>query len=174
MRDILTTLKNEHDQLRDLFGRMNATTDEQSDTREDLLKEIENLLIPHAKWEELHFYPAFADRANHDQLLTHAEAIQEHRAVEKAVLPDLHAADLDSRQFAGSAKALGEMIRHHAHEEETSIFEAMRQLYSARELADMDEQYEDWKASSSASAAGMFAKAKTAASAAMRNPDAPG
>ena len=91
MRSILATLKKEHDALRDLFDEINATTDRAEKTRTELLQKIEATLIPHAKWEELVFYPAFAKRASHDQLLQHAEAIQEHRAVELAVLPDLHA-----------------------------------------------------------------------------------
>lgn len=44
------------------------------------LADIEKNLIPHAKWEEEVFYPAFAERADRDGLKTHAEAIQEHRS----------------------------------------------------------------------------------------------
>src|SRR3954468_2761059 len=102
MRSILATLSHEHATLHDLFEQMNATTDRAEKKRADLLERIEGVLIPHAKWEEFVFYPAFAERAKHDQLLQHAEAIQEHRAVEIAVLPDLHASAKNTRQFAGS------------------------------------------------------------------------
>ncbi|MBW3549416.1 MAG: hemerythrin domain-containing protein [Proteobacteria bacterium] len=174
MRDILTTLKQEHDELRSLFKQINATADDDTDTREDLLHKIEAALIPHAKWEEKVFYPAFADRADHEQLLLHAEAMQEHRAVELTVLPDIHAADVDSRQFAGSVKVFGEMIEHHAKEEETAMFDAIRQSFSAAELAELDDDYEQWKDSSAADAISMHAKVKTAAASMLRSPSSPG
>ena len=82
MSSILDTLKSEHEQLRELFARITKTADSEADARHDLLKQIETLLIPHAKWEETVFYPAFEDRADHEQKLIYAEAIQEHRAVE--------------------------------------------------------------------------------------------
>lgn len=174
MRDILTTLKNEHDELRRLFARINTTDDSDVESRGDLLKEIETALIPHAKWEETVLYPAFAERADHDQLLLHAVAMQEHRAVELAVLPDIHAADVDSRQFAGSVKVFGEQIDHHAAEEESAMFAAIRQLFDGSELADLDEQYADWKQSSAADAISMQAMIKTAAVSMLRSPSSPG
>ena len=57
-RDILKTLKTEHDALLELFEQIKATTDRAKKTRTDLLEEIEANLLPHAKWEEQVFYPA--------------------------------------------------------------------------------------------------------------------
>ena len=173
MPDILDTLKTEHDRLSELFASINRTADSEVDTRHDLLKQIETLLIPHAKWEETVFYPEFEKRASHEQKLIYAEAIQEHRAVELAVLPDIHASDVDSRQFAGSVRVCGELIKHHAHEEETRMFDAARQLFSSEELAELDAKYARWKDSSGADAIEGYAKFKTSAIAMMRNPDSP-
>lgn len=174
MRSILATLQKEHDVLHGLFERMNETTDRAVKTREELLGTIEAALIPHAKWEELVFYPAFAAKAGHDQLLQHAEAIQEHRAVELTVLPDLHASPFDSRQFAGSAKVLGELIKHHAGEEEREMFKSARELFSTAELAQMDVDYEEWKESFASKWITAHAQIKTAVKGALRSPKAPG
>jgi hemerythrin-like domain-containing protein len=160
-RDILKTLQTEHDALRELFERMNETTDRAKKKRADLLAQIEQSLLPHAKWEETVFYPAFAERADRDGLQTHAEAVEEHRAVELTVLPDLHAADIDTPAFAGRAKVFGEFIDHHATEEETTMFKMVRKLFTAQERAELDEQYEEWKASPAAAAAVVHAKTKT-------------
>lgn len=168
-RDILKTLKSEHDALRELFSQMEDTTDRAKKTRADLLADIEASLIPHAKWEEEVFYPAFAERADRDGLKTHAEAIEEHRAVELTVLPDLKAAETDTPQFAGRAKVLGEFVDHHASEEEKTMFAMARKLFSTQERAQMDEQYEIWKASPDAIAAMATAQAKAGMKAAVRS-----
>ena len=167
-RDILKTLKSEHATLRELFSRMEETTDRARKTRAELLEDIEANLLPHAKWEEEVFYPAFAARADRDGLKAHAEAIQEHRAVELTVLPDLMAAETDTPEFAGRAKVLGEFVKHHAKEEETTMFKMARELFSAQELAEMDEQYESWKSSPAAQAAIAMTEAKSGFKAAAR------
>lgn len=149
-RDILKTLKNEHDDLRSLFDELKGTTDRGIRTRESLLEKIEDALIPHAKWEEQVFYPAFKDRADRDGLQTHAEALAEHHAVENSVIPEVHAADPGTPEFAGRTKVFGELIDHHAAEEENTMFKMARELFSTEELAQFDEDYETWKASDAA------------------------
>ena len=146
-RDILKTLKDEHDTLRKLFDDMKDTTDRAVKTRAELLETIEANLIPHAKWEEQVFYPAFQERADRDGLQTHAEALAEHHAVENTVIPEVHAAEPGTPEFAGRAKVFGEFIDHHAKEEEKTMFRMAREMFSAEERAQMDEDYEAWKAS---------------------------
>jgi hemerythrin-like domain-containing protein len=114
------------------------------------LEQIEANLMPHAKWEEQVFYPAFKDRADRDGLQTHAEAVLEHRAVEDTVIPDVRAADVDTPEFAGRVKVFGELVDHHASEEEKTMFKMARQMFSAEERAQLDEEYESWKQSNSA------------------------
>lgn len=96
--------------------------------------------------------PAFKARTDREGLKSHAEALQEHRAVELAVLPDLKKKDTGSLEFAGSAKVLGEFVDHHAKEEETTMFKMARKLFSKEELAVMDEEYDQWKVSPDAAA----------------------
>ncbi len=167
-RDILKTLQAEHDELRSLFEAMEATTDRAGKKRAELLEKIKANLLPHAKWEEAVFYPKFAERADRDGLKTHAEAVQEHRAVEKTVLPDVHAAEITTPQFAGRVKVFGEMIDHHATEEEETMFSMARKLFSAEERAELDEAYEEWKASSASTAVAAMAEMQTGMKAAVR------
>lgn len=167
-RDILKTLKAEHDELRALFEEMDGTTDRAKKKRAELLTQIEARLVPHAKWEEAVFYPAFVARTDRDGRKVHAEARQEHRAVELAVLPDLKAAATDTPDFAGRAKVLGEFVDHHATEEETTMFKLARRLFSAQERAEMDEQYEAWKKSPVSKAVLVHAEVKTGLRATVR------
>lgn len=149
--DILRTLKAEHDALRALFAELKETTDRGVKKRAGLLDEIEALLIPHAKWEEKVFYPAFKERADRDGLQTHAEALAEHHAVETSVIPEVHAADPGTPEFAGRTKVFGEFIDHHAKEEEKTMFKMARELFSSSERAQLDDEYEAWKLSDGAS-----------------------
>ena len=160
-RDILKTLKEEHDALRKMFEEINGTTDRARKTRTDLLERIEANLMPHAKWEEHVFYPEFKKRADRDGLKTHAEAVTEHHAVEHAVIPEVKAADVETPEFAGRVKVFGEMIEHHAKEEEKTMFKMARELFSAEERAELDEQYEAWKASDEGMKAVAAARAET-------------
>lgn len=152
-RDILKTLKEEHDTLRGLFAELKETTDRGVKKRQTLLQRIEESLIPHAKWEESVFYPAFKERADRDGQQTYAEALTEHHAVEHTVIPEVHAADSGTPEFAGRTKVFGELIDHHATEEETTMFKMARKLFNAEERAQLDEDYEAWKASPAAQAA---------------------
>ena len=144
-QNVLTTLKREHDQISDLFKKLKETGDRAEKTRGTLLEEILTGLIPHAKWEEEVFYPEFRKRADRDGQQTHAEAVEEHRAVERQVIPDVLEADLTTPEFAGRAKVFGEFVEHHAKEEEKTMFKMARELFSAEELASLDEEYANWK-----------------------------
>lgn len=159
-RDILKTLKAEHDELRELFAELKETTDRGVKKREGLLQQIEASLLPHAKWEEKVFYPAFKERADRDGIQTYAEALTEHHAVEKTVIPEVHAADPGTPEFAGRTKVFGEFIDHHAKEEEKTMFKMAREMFSAEERAQMDEAYEEWKQSGEAAAIVAGEKAK--------------
>lgn len=169
-RDILKTLTTEHQTVRALFEEMNATTDRAKKTRAALLERIEASLLSHAKWEEQVLYPEFKKRADRDGLQTHAEAVEEHRAVEQTVMPDVNAADVGTPEFAGRVKVFAEMVDHHAKEEEKTMFKMVRELFSMEERARLDEEYEAWKHSDAAASVMAGAKAKTGLKAAVTSP----
>jgi hemerythrin-like domain-containing protein len=148
--NILATLKAEHDEVRALFDELKGTTDRAVKGREGLLAEIESKLMPHAKWEETVFYPAFKERADHDGLETHAEAVLEHAAVEETVIPNVKASDVTTPEFAGRAKVFAEFVDHHAKEEEKTMFKMAREMFSASELEQFDVDYDAWKQSPAA------------------------
>ena len=160
-KNILNTLSEEHEQLRGLFARMEKTSDAAAKTREALLSKIEHGLIPHAKWEEAVFYPAFKERADREGLKTHAEAVTEHLVVEEVVIPSVKAAEFGTPQFAGRVKVFGELIDHHATEEEKTMFKMAKIMFSAEELGQLDEQYEQWKSSPDGLTAVAFATAES-------------
>ncbi len=158
--NILTTLKKEHEEVRALFEELKGTTDRALKGRAELLAEIESKLMPHAKWEEAVFYPAFQARADRDGLQAHAEALLEHAAVEETVMPNVKASDVATPEFAGRAKVFAEFVDHHAKEEEKTMFSMAREMFSADELEQFDVDYAAWKESPAAANALAAAHAK--------------
>lgn len=118
----LDLLKHDHQTVRKLLDQLVETTGRAEKTRAELLARIEEEINVHARIEEEVFYPAFkkADGKEHEKMFY--EALEEHRAVEQLVLPDLRNTDLTSEQFSGRAKVLKELIEHHADEEESEMF----------------------------------------------------
>lgn len=68
------------------------------------------------------------------------EALEEHRAAEDLVLPDLLQTDPSSEQFSGRAKVLKELIEHHVKEEEQDMFKQARSLLDKATLQELGEQ----------------------------------
>jgi len=131
-------LKDDHKRVRGLLAELRATSGRAAKKRAGLLASIERELKIHTTLEEEIFYPAFkaAGEGQADALLYFA-AVEEHRAVDDLVLPDLKGTVPGGERFAGRAKVLKELIEHHADEEERVMFPRARALLGAAELRDL-------------------------------------
>lgn len=115
-------LKEDHDNLRKLLTELTESSERAGKKRGELLQRIARELEIHTKLEEEIFYPAFREAGGTEHEKMYFEAIEEHRAVEKLVLPDLEKTEPGSEKFSGRAKVLKELIEHHAKEEEEDMF----------------------------------------------------
>lgn len=140
--DLLTE---DHNKVKKLLEDLTNTTTRAAKTRPKLLAEIERELKIHIQIEDEIFYPAFKakDGAEHDKM--YHEATEEHRAVEKLVLPDLKKADPTSAKFSGRAKVLKELVEHHVDEEEKEMFKRAKQTMSKDELNELGERMNERK-----------------------------
>ena len=146
-KDAIQLLKDDHHKVRTLLSQLAETTERATKSRQDLLKTIQAELEAHTKIEEEIFYPAFkkAGAEKEDDKLFY-EAKEEHRAVDKLVLPDLSGTDSASVEFAGRAKVLKDLIEHHAEEEEEEMFPRAKKLLSRDQLVELGRQMEERKA----------------------------
>jgi len=141
--DAIKLLKADHAEMRDLLGRLEASTSRAVKKRTELLAEIEAKLKAHTTIEEEIFYPAFREagqKSDDDKM--YFEALEEHRAAGDLVLPDLLNTDPASEKFSGRSKVLKELVEHHAEEEEKEMFPRAKKLLSKDELAQLGEQME--------------------------------
>ncbi len=139
-------LKADHDTVRSLLEKLSATSERGVKKRQELLAKIAEELKIHTKLEEEIFYPAFkeADSKEHDKMFY--EAKEEHRAVERLVLPDLKKTDPSGVRFSGRIKVLKELIEHHAQEEEQEMFAKAKESMSSKQLQELGERMKKRKA----------------------------
>lgn len=137
-KDAIQLLKDDHAKVKELLSKLAETGERATKARQDLLNTIQAELEAHTAIEEEIFYPAFkkAGAEKEDDKLFY-EAKEEHRAVEKLVLPDLIETDAGTVVFAGRAKVLKDLIEHHAEEEEKEMFPRAKKLLSKEQLMDL-------------------------------------
>lgn len=133
-------LKDDHTKIKELLNELVKTTTRADKKRMQLLDKIEQELQVHTRIEEEIFYPAFKGAGNSEHAKLYFEAMEEHRAVEELVLPDLKKTDRGSEKFSGRAKVLKELVEHHADEEEKDMFKKAQKSMSKEELIELGEQ----------------------------------
>ena len=104
-QDAIRLLKADHREVEALFKTFKRT--ESTAEKQAIAKKICDALKIHTRIEEEVFYPAFKERADRDGLQTHSEALAEHHAVETSVIPEVHAAEPGTPDFAGRTKVFG-------------------------------------------------------------------
>jgi hemerythrin superfamily protein len=144
--DIFDVLKEDHGKVKDLFEKLEGTTERAVKTREELFSAINEDLTLHAEMEEKLFYPRFKEEEETRELVL--EAFEEH-AVVKRLLKEL---DIPSKgeEWAAKAKVLMENVRHHIEEEEGELFKKCRKVLSREESEAMAEEALEFKATAKA------------------------
>jgi hemerythrin-like domain-containing protein len=144
-KSAIELLKADHKKVRSLLAELVETTTRGEKTRRQLLEKIEQELHIHTHIEEEIFYPAFKEAGNAEHAKVYFEALEEHRAVDDLVLPDLKKTSPSSEQFSGRAKVLKELIEHHADEEEKDMFKKAAKTMSKDLLADLGKRMAERK-----------------------------
>ena len=139
-QNAIELLKSDHDKVRQLLDELTNTTERATKKRMELCGQIAKELEAHTTIEEEIFYPAFKKAGGKEDVTLIHEAKEEHRAVDKLVLPDLQKTEPGSLEFSGRAKVLKELVEHHADEEEEDMFPEAKRLFSKDELADLGER----------------------------------
>lgn len=139
--DAITLLREDHKLLRKLSKELSETTEAAIETRKKLLKRLEAELTAHTTIEEELFYPAILDAsADVEDARMVAEGIEEHRACDAKVIPDLHKTDPSTIEYSGQLKVLKDYLFHHLEEEEEEMFPKVRELIGRKELQDLGER----------------------------------
>jgi hemerythrin-like domain-containing protein len=136
-------LKTDHQKVQDLLEQLAGTTERAKKTRAELLQKIESELSVHTRLEEEIFYPAFRETDGKEHRKMYFEATEEHRAVEKLVLPDLKDTDPATDEFAGRVKVLKELLQHHISDEENEMFPEAEETLGSEQLEELGRRMEE-------------------------------
>ncbi len=117
----LTMLKDDHDNVKELFEKFESASD---GAKKKIVNEALNDLKLHAAIEEEYFYPALRQEMEDEDGLME-EADEEHH-VAKVLIAELDAMTGDEDHWEAKFMVLAENIRHHIKEEEGEIFPKAR------------------------------------------------
>jgi hemerythrin superfamily protein len=135
--DVLELLKQDHQNVKELFEQGRQTEDKQQQKK--VFKQIKTELETHTRIEESIFYPAMAE---HDKLTDMVlEFLEEHRQV-KTLLRKMSRLSPGSEKFKPKFKVLMDDVVHHAEEEEGKMFPKIREVINDAKLQQLGEELE--------------------------------
>jgi hemerythrin-like domain-containing protein len=145
----LTLLKQDHEAVKELLGKLDATTERGVKTREELFTKLVRDLEAHEAIEEEILYPALKEHPKAKDLVL--EAYEEHHVVD-TVMGELQETSFDDETWGAKLTVMKENLEHHIEEEESEMFDRARSVFDRGELEELGTRMEERKASLLASA----------------------
>jgi hemerythrin superfamily protein len=143
--NILELLKQDHEMVARLIDQVQRCEPE-DEKLDDLAQQMSEALTVHATLEESLFYPELRDRAEQaEELVDVFEAFTEHDVV-KHLIALVKGRRRNRELFKAEMQVLGENVKHHVREEESTIFSLARELLEQEELNEIGERAEAEKA----------------------------
>ena len=140
-RDVLDTLKEEHEEVQELLAKL--VDSEKAAERNALVKKIKAALVPHTKAEEKVVYDAIlAVRGDKDAKIDGNEGYLEHAHADMALKTLAKIKPPTAPEFTAAAKVLKELIEHHVKEEERNVWRDVRKHFDADERVEMNRKFE--------------------------------
>jgi hypothetical protein len=135
MAGVVTLIKDDHAKLETVFKQLEA---QKGDVKE-LLRQVEELLVPHSKAEEEVVYPAIKTPDPHEAEDVD-DGLAEHHHVEKT-LTQLLAMDPEAPGADGLVAAMIGEVRHHIEEEEEEILPKFAKEATNQQLGELGEKF---------------------------------
>jgi hemerythrin-like domain-containing protein len=142
--DALTLLKNDHDEVKRLLGRLEELGGGAASERERLFGKVKSELTVHEIIEEEIFYPALKGHPKAKDIVL--EGIEEHNVVD-TLLGELSSLPIGDETWAPKAKVMKENVEHHIGEEEGEMFAKAREVFEKSELDELGDRMEERKRS---------------------------
>jgi hemerythrin-like domain-containing protein len=135
--DAIALLKEDHDKVKRILGKLDATTERGVKTREELFAKVKQELQVHEAIEEEIFYPALKEHPKAKELVL--EAYEEHDVVDM-VMAEIDGLPVDDETWGAKFTVMKENLEHHIDEEEGEMFKQARDVFDRQELAELGER----------------------------------
>jgi len=139
-KDILALIEADHRKVEELFQELEKA--KSSKKTYEFLTQIYTELNLHAKAEELVFYPAMRE---YDETSKFIEEAEEEHAEAETLLEQIKAISPDDDQFEKKIEQLKKAVQHHVEEEESEIFEAVRDCMDDDQLKSLGKEFQEAK-----------------------------
>ena len=139
---IYDALKKDHVKVKHLLDELVLLRENATNRRSELISQIRDELIPHARAEEAVFYNSLREIESAKDIVMHG--YEEHIEAETA-LRMLQVRDKIDAEWKTTATKLRDSIYHHIEEEENRIFSVAKQLFTREEAEIMAEAFESLK-----------------------------
>ena len=138
--DILDKLGQEHDEVQELLKKL---VDSGSGAeRTQLFKKIKAALIPHLRAEEKVVYDRVLKLKEKDAKVDGNEGYDEHEVGDVMVKKLSRMRNKASPEFTAAAKVLKELVDHHIEEEESALWDHVKENFSEDERLKMNRAFE--------------------------------
>lgn len=134
--EITATLIEQHDQMRDLIGRMRGDID--PGAKLGILHGLRNMWVWHGNAEEETLYRRMNAKGEATEEVTEGKAEHDQGEVLFEAMFEL---DTSDRDFVPRFEALAEVVEHHLAEEEEELFVEARDELATDEAAELAERF---------------------------------
>ena len=138
-QDILKTLKDEHDEVKELLSELQKARG--ASQRKALVKRIKKALVPHTKAEERVVYDAVLALRDKDAQVDGYEGYLEHEWASKTLKRLGSIANAASPEHRATGKVLKELVEHHIREEETNVWGDVKGHFTDEQRVTMNQRF---------------------------------
>lgn len=138
-RDLLHTLKMEHDEVKDLLHDLQEA--QTAAQRRALVKKIKLALVPHTKAEEKILYAAIIALGDKDAQVDGHEGYLEHECAARTLQHLGAISNVTSSEHKAASKVLKELVEHHIREEENNVWGDAKKHFSDEDRVVMNRHY---------------------------------
>ena len=134
--DIYEVLKKDHRLVKELLKKLEKTDENSGDERIELLTELKENLLPHARAEEQVLYEALKDSDVKKADDVAYEGYEEH-AVADHLIQELEGTKTEDKRWGALMVVLKENLEHHIEEEEGEFFKKARKAFDDNTVKEM-------------------------------------
>lgn len=135
--DVLSLIEADHSKVEELFGQMEEG--KKFENARKCFQEIYREISLHAHAEELVFYPAMREYEETEGFIEESE---EEHSTAKILLEEMRKLEPGDREFETKFNALKDSFLHHVEEEESEIFDAVRECMEEDEFQQLGQEFQ--------------------------------